>query len=59
MALYKMTETRCHAWLYNMSGESSWLYNSGAYPGFSEGGGDEGGRDPPKKLTSQRSVQLG
>ena len=38
---------------------------SGAYPGFSEGGEkggrEEGGgcRDPPKKLTSQTSVQLG
>ena len=27
---------------------------TGAYPGFSEGGG----RDPPKKLTSQTSAQL-
>ena len=27
----------------------------GAYPGFSEGGG---GRDPPKKLTSQTSARL-
>ena len=27
---------------------------AGAYPGFSEGGG----RDPPKKLTSQTSVRL-
>ena len=37
---------------------------SGAYPGFSEGGGGvpRGGgggcRDPPKKLTSQRSARL-
>ena len=30
---------------------------SGAYPGFSEREGG-GGRDPPKKLTSQRSARL-
>ena len=40
------------------------VYISGAYAGFSEGGGggrEEGRvcRNPPKKLTSQRSVQLG
>ena len=35
--------------------------NAGAYPGFSGGGGAEKGggvRDPPKKLTSQRSARL-
>ena len=30
------------------------VYYSGAYPGFTEGGG----RDPPNKLTSQTSAPL-